>query len=199
MSNTNNFNGTISMNPKKLYEISLTGVEVEEKVRINYQKLNTAIEDLIQSVKTPELNSQLKNLYEIFKKIEENFNNNNSVVNDFFANKIQEYTKHAENITEVSNTLIHSAGFEKNDGVNSSNIVHDNQINVKDYSYRETSQNDSVDDFFNNQRSTDFKSDDLGLKEANSKSFANSNIKDNDNVISLDPREWEGFGPKVDK
>lgn len=115
MNNTNNFTGTISMNPKHLYEISLTGIELEEKVKSNYQKLNMVIEELIQSVKTPELNKQLVNLYEIFKRVEENFNNNNNIINDFFTRKIEEYNSHAKNITEASNILMQNAGFQNND------------------------------------------------------------------------------------
>lgn len=182
MNNTNNFTGSISMNPKRLYEISLKGIELEEKVKTNYEKLNVVVEELIQSVKTPELNKQLESLYEIFKRIEENFNNNNNVINDFFTKKINEYNTHAENITSASNTLMQNAGFESNTNIGSVTPI--NLVGSNNNNYNHTKPI-----IHNNDTN-------MNISDNTSHVQPRGN---NDNIISLDKREWEGFEPKVEK
>lgn len=101
----NNISGKISMNPKELYNISLTGVDLESRVSDNFKKMNDAFESILQAVKTPELNSKVVALYDIFKQVESNFNQNNKILNEFFDNKLKEYNEHALNVSEASGNL----------------------------------------------------------------------------------------------
>lgn len=107
----NNISGKISMNPKELYNISLTGVDLESRVSDNFKKMNDAFESILQAVKTPELNSKVVALYDIFKQVESNFNQNNKILNEFFDNKLKEYNEHALNVSEASSNLSNNIGL----------------------------------------------------------------------------------------
>lgn len=205
MSSENNLNGKISMNPKQLYRISNNGLELEQKVSGNYEKLNEVLENMIQSVKTPELNKQLENLYEIMKKVEENYNNNNKVINNFFNTKIEEYNELAKTVEEASTSLSQNAGFSgeaENNGT--ANFEYDKVISSNDNTYTEVPTNtetSSVETTFEtkipNTESGNLFVGDNGINIGNdnfTKSFG-----EDDGVIHLDPRERDGFGPKADK
>lgn len=205
MSSENNLNGKISMNPKQLHKISSNGLELEQKVSGNYEKLNEVLENMIQSVKTPELNKQLENLYEIMKKVEENYNNNNKVVNDFFNKKIVEYNELAETVEEASSTLNQNAGFSEVTGSNgTANFEYDKVISSNDnvnLDVPTSTETPSVETTFEttipNTDSDNLFAGDAGINIGNdnfTKSFG-----EGDGVIHLDPREKEGFGPTVDK
>lgn len=205
MSSENNFNGTISMNPKRLYDISNNGLELENKVKGNYEKINEVLENMIQSVKTPELNKQLENLYEIMKKIEENYNNNNKVINDFFNKKIREYNELAKVVEEASTTLSQNAGFSEDTGNNSTaNFGYDNVISSNDNANLEvptSTETPSVETTFDTKipdtESGNSFAEDIGMNIGNDN--FNKSFGEDDGVIHLDPREWEGFGPTLDK
>lgn len=208
----NNFTGSISMNPQRLYQISINGANLGEKVKTNYQKLNVTIEELLSAVKTPELNKQLEMLYEIFKKIEENFNGYNNTLNTFFANKIEEYNKHAQNISDASEYVIGNVGIDGN-AVPSTGIAIDRQFGVgsidNEFNNRNKVNNDSN---VNLDVQKDFKTDSLNLKDVqygnssdleylhvdNGATIVKSGMN-GEGVIHLDSREWEGFGPKSDR
>ena len=167
----NNMSGKISMNPKELYNVTLTGVDLESRVSDNFQKMNDAFESILQAVKTPELNQKVVALYDIFKQVETNFNQNNRIVNDFFSKKLQEYNEHALNITEASSTLSSNLGFTNN-GTSTSDNNFVSNVDMKS-------------DALNNRPVT------LDIKRGND--FINNGSNVDSDVISLDPREWKGF------
>ena len=111
---TGSGSGAISMNPEKLYNIALNGMDLESRVNANFQSLDGVFEELINSVQTPELNSQLKSLYDTFRKVENDFDRNNQVINNFFENQLQKYGKLAQNITDATGNLTGSIGFDNN-------------------------------------------------------------------------------------
>ena len=106
--------GIVSMNPEKLYNTALNGMDLESRVNANFQSLDGVFEELINSVQTPELNSQLKSLYDTFRKVENDFDRNNQVINNFFENQLQKYGKLAQNITDATGNLTGSIGFDNN-------------------------------------------------------------------------------------
>ena len=106
--------GVVSMNPKALYNTALNGVDLESRVNANFQHLDDVFEELIQSVQTPELNSRLKSLYETFRKVENDFDKNNQVINKFFEGQLQSYSEHAEKIGEAVGNLSQNSGSSSN-------------------------------------------------------------------------------------
>ena len=106
--------GVVSMNPKALYNTALNGVDLESRVNANFQHLDDVFEELIQSVQTPELNSKLKSLYETFRKVENDFDKNNQVINKFFEGQLQSYSEHAEKISEAVGNLSQNSGSSSN-------------------------------------------------------------------------------------
>ena len=106
--------GVVSMNPKALYNTALNGVDLESRVNANFQHLDDVFEELIQSVQTPELNSRLKSLYETFRKVENDFDKNNQVINKFFEGQLQSYSEHAETISEAVGNLSQNSGSSSN-------------------------------------------------------------------------------------
>lgn len=167
----NNMSGKISMNPKELYNVTLTGVDLESRVSDNFQKMNDAFESILQAVKTPELNQKVVALYDIFKQVETNFNQNNRIVNDFFSKKLQEYNEHAINITEASSNLSSNLGFT-NSGSNINGNTFTSSVGLSKGA-------------INNESAT------LDIKK--NSDFVNNGSTADSGVISLDPREWEGF------
>ena len=120
-----NFSGKISMNPEKLYNIALNGVDLQNRVNANFQSLNDVFDELINSVQTPELNAQLKSLYDTFRKVENDFDRNEQIINEFFENQLQDYNKHAQNITEATTNLSGSIDYDnKGDSTNNNTSVY---------------------------------------------------------------------------
>ncbi len=120
-----NFSGKISMNPEKLYNIALNGVDLQNRVNANFQSLNDVFDELINSVQTPELNAQLKSLYDTFRKVENDFDRNEQIINEFFENQLQDYSKHAQNITEATTNLSGSIDYDnKGDSTNNNTSVY---------------------------------------------------------------------------
>lgn len=213
----NNMSGKISMNPKELYNVTLTGVDLESRVSENFQKMNDAFESILQAVKTPELNQKVVALYDIFKQVETNFNQNNRIVNDFFSKKLQEYNAHALNITEASSNLSSDLGFTNNgtstsdntftsdvdvsnDAVNNEPVTLDFKIddrrNPVNNDFAVDSGISAVDNNF--VSNVDMKSDALNnrpvtLDVKRGNDFINNGSNVDSDVISLDPREWKGF------
>ncbi len=109
---SNGNSGIVSMNPEKLYNTALNGMDLESRVNANFQSLDGVFEELINSVQTPELNSQLKSLYDTFRKVENDFDRNNQVINNFFENQLQKYGKLAQNISDATGNLTGSIGFD---------------------------------------------------------------------------------------
>lgn len=106
--------GVVSMNPKALYNTALNGVDLESRVNANFQHLDDVFGELIQSVQTPELNSRLKSLYETFRKVENDFDKNNQVINKFFEGQLQSYSEHAEKISEAVGNLSQNSDSSSN-------------------------------------------------------------------------------------
>lgn len=113
-SSGNGSSGVVSMNPKALYNTALNGVDLESRVNANFQHLDNVFEELIESVQTPELNSKLKSLYDTFRKVENDFDRNNQVINKFFEGQLQSYSEHAETISDAANNLSENIGFGDN-------------------------------------------------------------------------------------
>lgn len=123
-----NFSGKISMNPEKLYNIALNGVDLQNRVNANFQSLNDVFDELINSVQTPELNAQLKSLYDTFRKVENDFDRNEQIINEFFENQLQDYNKHAQNITEATTNLSGSIDYGNNGtAVNNTSVYSSNE------------------------------------------------------------------------
>lgn len=110
-----NFSGAISMNPEKLYNIALNGVDLESRVNANFLKLDEVFSGLIDAVQTPELNTQLKSLYDTFRKVENDFDRNSQIINKFFESQLQDYNKHAQNIIESTTSLSNSIDNKTSD------------------------------------------------------------------------------------
>lgn len=124
-----NFSGKISMNPEKLYNIALNGVDLQNRVNANFQSLNDVFDELINSVQTPELNAQLKSLYDTFRKVESDFDRNEQIINEFFENQLQDYSKHAQNITEATTNLSGSIDYDnKSDAPNNTSVYSKDKI-----------------------------------------------------------------------
>ena len=128
-----NFSGKISMNPEKLYNIALNGVDLQNRVNANFQSLNDVFDELINSVQTPELNAQLKSLYDTFRKVENDFDRNEQIINEFFENQLQDYSKHAQNITEATTNLSGSIDNDnKGDATNNTSVYSRDKISSTD-------------------------------------------------------------------
>lgn len=213
----NNMSGKIWMSPKRLYEISLASSDLEGRIDNNFQKMNNAFEGVLQAVKTPELHQRVVDLYDLFKQIEANFNNNTRNLNDFLTKKLNEYNEHALNVAEASGNLSSNLGFTNGESnasdnvftrnVDMSNNVVNNEpvtLEIKTGHRNVPVNNDSVVDsgisaIDNNFASKiDMKSDALNnrpvtLDIKRGSDFINNGSTVDSGVISLDPRERGGF------
>lgn len=104
-----NTNDSIVMHQDELQKVLEKNVELQDEVVISLKNMVASLEEIRDSIETPNLQQTLINIYDRYSKITDDFNVELTYLNNFFKNQLKNYktveetTK--EEVTDIVNKV----------------------------------------------------------------------------------------------